>query len=136
MIGLSTADWLCLALVPVLGQPAPGKPDEAAENEDDATISVDFPGGSIAEYVAALKSRDDGLNVIVDAQAGQVPLPPISLKAVTLGDALSLIQLASDPNANVQTLLKWLREGARHPRRASLHGRAAAVPGHGIVSVP
>ena len=36
-------------------------------------VSVDFPGGTLAEYVSALKeANDQRINVVVDAEAGKV----------------------------------------------------------------
>lgn len=74
----------------------------AAQTDPHATqpgpgITVDFPGGTVNQYIAALKKASGGIpvNAIVSEQAGDQVLPAISLKSVTAYTALTAIESAA-----------------------------------------
>jgi hypothetical protein len=59
-------------------------------------VSVDFPGGTVAEYIEAVQRAggDRPVNVLVPAEAAGVPVPPISLRGVTARTALEALTYA------------------------------------------
>jgi hypothetical protein len=81
-----------------LGQEPPkprgpvGQPTPAVESE--LTLSVDFPGGTVGQYIDALKKAAgrNAVNVVASRQAMEVPVAPISLRDISLYAALSAVQ--------------------------------------------
>ena len=55
-------------------------------------IALEFPGGTIAEYVEALNEVVGKANIVVMAAARDIEMPPVELNSVALGSALELIQ--------------------------------------------
>ncbi|MCC6661352.1 MAG: hypothetical protein IT437_10750 [Phycisphaerales bacterium] len=81
---LAATGLACAQGSPPATQPGPG-------------ISVEFPGGTVNEYVAALKKAAGGtpVNAVVSEEAGVQVLPPISLRSVSPYVALSAIPAAA-----------------------------------------
>lgn len=90
--------WLPLALGvagTALGQETPPRrlppiPSAGALAEA-STLSVEFQGGTIEEYVLVLSKAAPNLNVVIRPETKEIPMPPVSLKGVGYGTALQLI---------------------------------------------
>jgi len=64
------------------------KEQEAAQQK----ISVEFQGGTIRDYVEVLKKQSALVNVVLEAQAEKIKMPPLSLRQVPTRAAIKLIQ--------------------------------------------
>src|SRR5262252_5045056 len=69
------------------GQEAPPKPKGPTPQptpalEAEFTLSVEFPGGTVGQYIDALKKAagKNAVNVVASRQAMEVPLAPVSLR--------------------------------------------------------
>jgi hypothetical protein len=60
-------------------------------------LSVEFPGGTVNEYIAALKAAAGAtpVNAVISGDAGDRILPRISLRSVTVSTAISAIEAAA-----------------------------------------
>lgn len=87
---------LTIATTPVLaqaGDPRPGPSQSAIP-----TVSVEFAGGTVGEYVASLKKAagpGTPVNAILSDSASRMALAPISLKSVSVETALQAIEAAA-----------------------------------------
>lgn len=59
-----------------------------------AIISINFRGGTLAEYVAAVREAagPDGTNVLFSQEAGSVSVPPVQLQSVSVRIALEVLE--------------------------------------------
>lgn len=72
----------------------PGRPGVAAEPAG-PMITLDFPGGTLEEYVAMLRAqatRELPVNITIPPEAQEVRIPRVQLSGVTVGTALLMIQ--------------------------------------------
>ncbi len=77
----------CLALAWCAGVQAQSPPPEQA------TVTVKFAGGTMAEYVAELRGQVPAANIVlVTPETGSVALPPIELTNVPLDSAVHVIE--------------------------------------------
>ncbi|TVQ59841.1 MAG: hypothetical protein EA379_09745 [Phycisphaerales bacterium] len=67
-----------------------GQPPAAATGP--ARFDLDFPGGTVEEYVAAIRRAHPPANIVVLAGAGAWGLPPVRLQNVTVAASLDTIQ--------------------------------------------
>jgi len=68
------------------------KPDEAATNLLTKTVDIDFPGGTVQEYIQTIEKQNQVRpNVILSSPTAKAPLPPIRLKSVTVSDAIQAL---------------------------------------------
>jgi hypothetical protein len=79
--------WLVWASPGIFSQEGPG---------NSKIVSIEFKGGSIADYAkavaeAANKLQQGDFNVVIDEEASNVVMPPISLKNVLASTALDLL---------------------------------------------
>lgn len=67
-------------------------------------VTVSFPGGTVKDYVKAVQAAaaETSVNVLVPAEAAEVPLPPISLKGVTVKTALEALAYAYPTGIGVE----------------------------------
>ncbi len=73
-----------------LAQQPPPKP--AAPLAPQPTVSIQFPGGSLADYVKALKDGAPTFNIVMLVpEAREIKLPPIKLDSVAFGPAVGLL---------------------------------------------
>ncbi len=84
---------------PIQGQEKPASPDRV-------TVNLQFPGGTLAEYVKALQRLSPNINIIVaSSDAGEIKLPAIKLDSVAPKVAVELVrgdyQITSDAIAHV-----------------------------------
>lgn len=80
------------------GQPAPRGPSVTFPPgvQAEPTLSVDFPGGTVADYVRAVQAAaadqiGQAANVVLPAEAAQVKVPPITLRDVSVQTALEAL---------------------------------------------
>jgi hypothetical protein len=78
----------CLSLITAAFVAAAASPAPAAD--DGGPLDLKFPGGTVAEYVEALRAAT-GANVVVWPEAEGVPVHPMQLSRVTLADAVFLL---------------------------------------------
>lgn len=62
------------------------------ESPDTGLISVDFPGGTITEYVNALAKAAGSLNVLISPEAADFSMPPVKLTKVSVSAAIDLVK--------------------------------------------
>ena len=81
----------CLTLSPATrAQELAGRP--MAGTGDRALFDVDFNGGTVKNYIEAVKQASGGkLNAILDENVADLPVPEISLKHVSCNTAMSLL---------------------------------------------
>ncbi|MCP4590695.1 MAG: hypothetical protein GY842_08120 [bacterium] len=72
-------------------------PDSGTEREAQL-VNLDFPGGSVVDYVAALRKAVRDVNIVVMPAAQDLEVPPVQLQSVGLGSALQLIQGRFNPD--------------------------------------
>lgn len=79
---------------PVLAQSA--SPVEITERQP-PVVTIDFKGGTVAEYVAALRKAagEEPVNVVLSKEAADVALTGISLRMVSLDNAVQAIEPAA-----------------------------------------
>ena len=68
--------------------------DEEHEFASEQIVSLQFSGGSVAEYVAELRTEAPAFNVVVTNDAANLPLPAIELQNVSALAAFNCIELA------------------------------------------
>ncbi|MGD9691771.1 MAG: hypothetical protein AB7G17_02930 [Phycisphaerales bacterium] len=56
-----------------------------------ATFDLDFPGGSLAGYVAAIRKAQPKANIVVSPGSDRAPVPELQLRDVTAGAAMKAI---------------------------------------------
>lgn len=67
------------------------------------TVSFDFQGGTVAQYVAALRGATElPVNVAVVPRAADIQMPPIAMQQVALYEALSVIAAVANTPPNVR----------------------------------
>ncbi|MBI4602512.1 MAG: hypothetical protein HY721_11185 [Planctomycetes bacterium] len=100
-----------LACSSVLAQQSPPVVKESVPSE---IISFDFPGGTLVQYIEAVKRAAGELNVVVGEGADKVTMPPVALKRVTVDTAFKLVETSarSDEAARVDSIPIGAREGA------------------------
>lgn len=90
---------LALPVLVVRGASAVG-----ADAPPQAFIDLDFPGGSLAEYVAAVRQAGGNANIVMMHEAQGIEIPAVQLKQVTIGAALGLVRGEFQPDD--QTMLR------------------------------
>jgi len=91
--------------------PTPQPPVQTTDATFTRTFSVEFAGGSVQDYLGAIRAAFPGANVVGSDGLDQFSLPPISLRDVTIAGALQpLEQVAS--NGDSGTGIKvWFANG-------------------------
>jgi hypothetical protein len=97
--------WAVLALcVPAaVAQTAPGPSDEPADRQPEARetplADLKFSGGTVGDYVQAVRKAFPDANVLVDAEVERLPMPEVELTSVGLKSALELLKYQSQQDA-------------------------------------
>jgi hypothetical protein len=90
---------------PPSAQALPEAPAEAT------TLSVEFPGGTIKDYIEVLAKAAPDLNVVIRPETADIPMPPVSLKGVAHSTALQLIPALAERGDEI-AVTPVLRPGA------------------------
>lgn len=132
-----------LILGSLLASAVPAQRDEQTDrprlnNPTDTVVSVDFAGGTLAELVEMIRGADEYINILTTPEASQISAPSLSLKQVTVENALKAIaQVCSNQQASVDVSTQ--RSGWGQPvysvRVALAQRRDTAEPGSGATSV-
>ena len=83
------------------GLPGRAPPQVATSPPEASTLSVDFKGGTIAEYIDVLSKAAPDLNVVIRPETKEMSMPPVSLKGVVHGTALQLIPALADSGSEI-----------------------------------
>jgi hypothetical protein len=78
---------LVAALGAALVLPAFAAPQDRGNN----LLTIDFPGGTVADYVASIRKQSPDSNILLMADAEVVPVPAMRLRNVTLGAAIQIL---------------------------------------------
>jgi type II secretory pathway component GspD/PulD (secretin) len=76
----------------------------AGITQDSARISVNFPGGTIGEYVKALRAAWPGANIVVSADATHQPVPEVVLRDVPLSVAISVLEVQRENDQQLEVV--------------------------------
>jgi hypothetical protein len=60
-----------------------------AETSD--RIDLDFPGGTLTQFIDAVKRASGFQNILIDGDAGELVVPPISLRGVSLNTLMDIL---------------------------------------------
>jgi hypothetical protein len=90
---LSTA--LSFAAMPPASNAMARQPAQMPNPIAEPSLTVEFAGGTVAQYIDSLKKSGKAVNVVASERASKQPLSPISLSQVTVGVAVYAIQAAS-----------------------------------------
>jgi hypothetical protein len=81
-------------------------PGTAPADIDTRTFTLEFPGGSVADYAEAIRKTEGGdMNIVYDPTAASVELPNVNLRNVTVATAFRLLetlQEGKEPRLSVQ----------------------------------
>jgi len=88
-------------------QPGAQAPDSAPAR----TFSVEFSGGTVAQYLDAIRAAFPGANVVGTQGLDQFTLPSISLKEVTIVGALQPLEQVATANDSDQGIHVWVANG-------------------------
>jgi len=80
---------------PALAQGQPNFPGQSPPAMPDTSVSVEFKGGTVLQYIEALKKSGKAVNVVPSERAGKQQLSSISLSQVPVGVAVYAIQAAA-----------------------------------------
>lgn len=115
-----------LTLLPPVGSALARQDQPASPTPAEPVVNVDFPGGTLAQFVEALSqaAAPRPVNVMLRNHAGEVPVGVVRLRSVDIGTALEAV-------ADVELQAEMLGEGSwKHAERVRL--RLARVgPGDG-----
>ncbi|HLU39617.1 MAG TPA: hypothetical protein VK081_09535 [Planctomycetota bacterium] len=65
------------------------------------TISVDFAGGTLADFADALRAAGENVNIVLPESATQVRVPKLSLRSTTVEAALRALTAIVDTNVQL-----------------------------------
>lgn len=84
---------LTLSAAPALPALAQHADQQNAQQGQTPTIfNLNFPGGPLSEFLAAVRSAHPGANIVAPEAADDFPLPPMQLRNITLEAAMQLIE--------------------------------------------
>src|SRR5688572_20662811 len=95
------------------------------------TVSVVFRGGTLAEYASALRAAAEGVNILVPEQAGEVRVPPITLKNTTVYAALDALSdlVGADHQVKVRMIMTPAQTAPVYTMAVARY-RAPQMPGN------
>src|SRR5579885_1766739 len=114
---------------------APGSPTlqmgGAPSEPTEPVVSVDFKGGTVGDYVEALRhASEQPVNVTLPPTLARLAMPPVKLKSVSLGDALSAIVAVAETPANERLYVAPLSNVGNRPVGNPVAG---AVTGYAVM---
>lgn len=90
LLRLSTALFACA--LPLSAQDAPPAPvpsqNAPAPKVERPVVTLEFPGGTMAAFVAAVRDHVPAANIVLSDSAARVGVPPIELRQAGLAQAL------------------------------------------------
>lgn len=91
---LSTMIVACLAVN--LAVNSPNSITETIEPTTETTadsdlFDLDFSGGTLKEYVEAIRNKNRKANIVIMPDAMNIPMPPVQLKSVDLNSAMRIL---------------------------------------------
>ena len=89
-------------------QTPPGTPRNLYFPTDGPVISLDFPGGTVTQFAAAIKKAagESPVNIIIPNSIASIAVPAISLKSVSVGTALATMAYAQGGDDEVADRLR------------------------------
>ncbi|MFO0875169.1 MAG: hypothetical protein U0575_14515 [Phycisphaerales bacterium] len=94
---------------------APPAATEAQPGEAPVLFDLEFAGGTLREYLAALRRATPAVNLVVGQEAEALPIPRLSLKRIDLVTALSLIEREEKPGTPDALVVEIVRVNAEQP---------------------
>lgn len=117
------------------GQQAPTAPPApvGASSNPEPLVSVEFRGGTVRQFVDAIRASagSANVNVIMPAEADGVPLPAISLREVSPYTALQAIEFAANQDGTVQFAITRLGKGEEGSATFAVRFASRTPPGSG-----
>jgi len=80
-----------LAILALVVTAAVATPAHAESQEGDAVLSLSFEGGSVADYLTALRAERPTLNIVAFGNLGAIPMPAVELFQVHPHQAVDLL---------------------------------------------
>lgn len=96
---------LCLALPRALTAQEPdavGVPAQSIPSPADQTVTMQFAGGTLAEFVAALRKSQPKANIVLATVAGSAQVPALELKNAGIEQALEGAAMAAEADFDVR----------------------------------
>jgi hypothetical protein len=101
----------------------------AQERGDEKLISLDFPGGTAVAYVNAVRRAAGDVNVVVAPEASEIVMPEVSIKQVSVGSAIWLLNNRSSEQPGRQVKLEVSQTPMRSPSERPTYQIIAHVEG-------
>jgi hypothetical protein len=73
------------------GEQSPAGAQPAVESPGARLITLDFPGGTVAQYIDAVRKASDDANIVVIGDVTPIPMPPVKLKNVDAWAAVNIL---------------------------------------------
>jgi len=127
---------VCLAGTALAQQPATDAPHVRDVPEPRfCAITVEFSGGTVLQYVQALKEacKPHPVNVVLSESAATDRLAPISLRAVSLAAAMQAIPAASSSGVNSWQIVRLMDA---LPGETAVQDNALAAPVYQVYRAP
>jgi hypothetical protein len=102
---------IMLAAIGPIAQDEAGAQEQPDFIEQFPVISIEFEGGTVADYVAVLRRAAENVNIMVDVDAGEVPLPAFELQSVMLVDALRVVEDLEPENESYELSMDEFASG-------------------------
>ena len=101
-----------LAVVVLAGLAAgPLRAEEGEPPTPPQLISIEFRGGKVTDYIAAIRKAAPNVNIVVAPEAEEILMPAVALKQVSAASALDLLDERSHQGRNrvVQLIVRHIR---------------------------
>ncbi len=89
-------------------------------------ISVEFKGGTVLQYIEALKKSGKAVNIVASERAGKQQLSPVSLSQVSVGVAVFSIQAAATSGSGNWRIDVIQPPGPRFPGGTAMYSAGEA----------
>jgi hypothetical protein len=129
---VSTLAASLAANVAFAAQPPPA--DAAADDDPERLISLDFPGGSVADYIGAVRRALPDVNVVLHPRVEEFQVTPVQLRNVHERAAVTMLQNAAvHPRGEGRLAVRVIEGPAVAWRRVP--GRIERVPAGNTVYI-
>jgi hypothetical protein len=120
---LSTICLLTTALAPAL------RAQEVEQEPSSAAVTIEFRGGTLADYVAAIRATSDEINVLMPPEAAKMRVPPVTLRNVGVEAALDAVTDIADGNYDVAIRTRRSEKGTNPVHVVMMKQRNARASG-------